>query len=127
MARVVRNAGVVIGGLPVGGSIVAGELVGFSMGKMVQALGTSGGVVAAVGVSMATYENGDVGAMAQIAEVAGFAGLNPGAALYLSLDTPGDVTAVTPSGSGNLKQQVGVAVTPDRALFVYLEPGATIL
>ena len=51
MAKVVEKAGLVITGVPVGGDVSAGDLVGWSSQTVVKASGASGSVVPAIGVA----------------------------------------------------------------------------
>ena len=89
MGKVVEKAGLVITGLPVGGDVSAGDLVGWSSQTVVRATGASGSVVPAIGVAMASYRAGDRGAIALSAEVSGFSGLSYGQSQYLSTSSAG--------------------------------------
>lgn len=114
-------------GVPVGESVVAGDLVGFDTAehKLVRAYGGSGGPVPAVGVAAAAYQAGDEGAFHLVGEVSGLVGLTVGAVVYLSLTAAGGTQSGTPSGAGNLKQVVGRAVAADR-IMVRIEPATTL-
>lgn len=56
--------------------------------------------------------------------ITGLSGLTAGAKYYLSASTPGGITTTKPSGSGDIIQQVGVAVS---ATELYFEPQDAIL
>jgi len=122
----VATTGLTVSSVPYGESVVAGDLVGWSDGKLVRACGAAGAVVQAAGVAAASYKSGDKGAMHLMGEIAGFSGLTPGATQYLSISTPGGVQSATPSGSGNLKQIVGYAVAADRVAIVLRDAGTTL-
>mgnify|MGYP001406828442 CR=1 FL=1 len=56
--------------------------------------------------------------------ITGLTSLTPGAKYYLSATTPGGITTTKPSGSGDIIQQVGVAVSSTE---LYFEPQDAIL
>jgi hypothetical protein len=56
--------------------------------------------------------------------VSGLTGLTPGARYFLSATTPGGISTSTPSGSGDIVQQVGKAVSSTE---LYFEPQQSIL
>ncbi len=114
-------------GVPVGEGMVAGDLVGFDTTehKLVRAYGGSTGPVPAVGIAAASYGAGDEGAFHLGGEMAGLTGLTVGAVVYLSISAAGGTQTGVPSGSGNLKQEVGRAVAADRVM-VRIEPAATL-
>ena len=116
-------AGVTVSGVPFGENVKAGDLVGWSGGKLMRASGSAGNPIAAVGVAAASYKNGETGSMHLTGEVSGFAGLGVGDTQYLSLTTSGGVQAAAPSGTGNLKQAVGFAVAADRVAVVIRDGG----
>ncbi len=121
----VATAGLTVNGVPYGGSVKAGDLVGWSSGKLVRAYGAAG-AVPAVGVAGASYKNGDTGAMHLICEVSGFSGLLVGGVQYLSLSEEGGIQPEEPSGAGVLKQVVGYAVAPDRIAVVLQDAGVML-
>lgn len=55
-------------------------------------------------------------------EITGLTGLTPGARLFLSAATPGAPTATAPSGSGNVVQCIGVAVSTTSIMFQPVSP-----
>ncbi len=117
------TAGLTISGVPYGEDVRAGDLVGWSGGKLVRAIGSAGGPVSAVGIAAASYKSDEVGAMHRMGEVSGFAGLAAGDTQYLSLATPGGIQAAVPAGVGNLKQVVGYAVAADRVAVAIRDEG----
>jgi len=56
--------------------------------------------------------------------ITGLSGLTAGAKYYLSAATPGAITTTKPSGSGDIIQQIGVAVSTTE---LYFEPQDAIL
>ncbi|MGE5617668.1 MAG: hypothetical protein ACM3US_00245 [Sphingomonadaceae bacterium] len=124
MAKV-ATTGLTVSGVPFGEDVRAGDLVGWSNGRLVRAFGGAGSPIPAVGVAAAAYKDGDTGALHLMGEVSGFVDLVEGDVQYLSITTPGDVQSTPPSGMGNLKQVVGCAVGP-AAIVVRIEP-ATVL
>jgi hypothetical protein len=116
----------VITGLPVGGSMEAGELVGWSSQQIVRATGAAGAGVPAIGVALAAYKAGDLGAIALRAEVSGLSGLTRGQAHYLSVSAPGGTQTGAPSSAGQWKQKVGFPTAADRMVFVFQDDGVTV-
>lgn len=69
------------------------------------------------GFAPAAIANGATGAVrGSGGKITGLAGLTPGATYYLDTSA-GAITAVPPSGSGNLVQEIGVAVSATELLF----------
>ncbi len=127
MGKVVSApAGATVGGIPVGEAIKAGDLVGFSGGQMVRAIGAAGGVVVAVGIAAASYRAGDTGAMHLMGEISGFSALAIGDAQYLSLVDAGEIQSDLPAGAGNYRQLVGYAVAADRVAMTIPDHGAQL-
>ncbi len=117
MGKLVRG-GLTVPDVPYGDSVKAGDLVGWSAGKLVRASGNAGAPIEAAGIAAASYRSGDVGSMHLMGEVGGFAGLTPGETEYLSLTTPGGIQSTYPSGVGSVLQVVGFAVAADRVAVV---------
>jgi hypothetical protein len=126
VAKVVERADMVVGGLPVGGSTEAGDLVGWSGQQIVRASGAAGGSIPAIGVALAAYRAGDTGAIALRAEVSGLSGLTRGQTHYLSTSTAGSTQATAPSSAGMWKQKVGFPTAADRMLFHLQDEGASV-
>lgn len=125
MAKV-ATTDLTVSGVPFGEEVTAGDLVGWSNNQLMLASGAAGAAIAAAGVAAAAYKSGDRGAIHLLGEVSGFTGLTVGTTLYLSLDVPGSVQAMAPSGPGNLKQVVGYAVAPDRIVFMPQDRGTVL-
>jgi len=119
-------AGPTVSDVPYGEDVRAGDLVGWSGGKLVRACGSAGNPISAVGIAAASYKDGETGAMHLAGEVSGFAGLAVGSVQYLSLTTPGSVQATLPTGTGNLRQAVGFAVAVDRVAVVIRDGGTYV-
>lgn len=68
------------------------------------------------GYAQAAIGNGSSGAVQGPGKISGLSGLTPGATYYLDT-TGGAITTSPPSGSGNLVQEVGVAVSATEMLF----------
>ncbi len=109
-----------------GESVAAGDLVGWSDGKLVLACGAVGTNVAAIGFvpnkppksTGYVYEDGDIGDVVILGEIPkSWSGLSPGAVVYLSLTVPGNIQQAEPTGAGNLSQIVGYAASSDRVIF----------
>ena len=100
----------VIDGLEVAaGSVVkAGDLVGFSAGKLVPAVGASGFYTPARGVALTSGRAGEKVAMALRGEVAGLSGLpQRGGAVYVSENVGGGISGSEPASGGSWSQRVG--------------------
>lgn len=126
MAKTIGSAGLTIGGVTYGESVRAGDLVGWSSGKLVLASGAAGFVVPAVGVAAAAYDDGETGAFHQLAEVSGYSGLTVGADQYLSVSEGGAIQGTAPNGVGEHKQVVGYAVAADRLAVVLQDAGVLV-
>jgi hypothetical protein len=126
MPRVVEKVGLVVTGLPVGGSMEAGDLVGWSSGQVVRAIGASGSPVTAIGVALAAYRTGELAAVAIQAEVSGFSAITRGQRQYLSVSAAGERQASAPSGTGQWKQTVGWGTGPDRIAFTFQDEGVSV-
>lgn len=122
MSKVV-TAGLTVAGVPYGEDVRAGDLVGWSGGRLVRACGSAGNPVPAVGIAAASYKADESGAMHLVGEISGLSGLTVGGMQYLSLSTPGSIQGSVPSGTGNLKQAVGYAVAGDRVAVVIRDQG----
>ncbi len=109
MARTVR-ATMVIEGLEVGagGVVKAGDLVGFSGGKLIPAVGTAVLYTPARGVALTSGEGGELVAMALRGEVSGLSGLpTRGGSVYLSEDAAGGISGSPAGSAGGWAQRVG--------------------
>lgn len=122
----VASTGLTVSGVTFGEAVTAGDLVGWSGGQVVPALGMAGSVVPAVGVAAASYRAGEKGAYHLRCELSGLTGLAAGATQYLSVSTPGAMQSGVPSGAGNFKQAVGYAVAADRMVCVFQDAGVTL-
>ena len=122
MAKV-ATTGLTISGVPYGEDVKAGDLVGWSLGKLMLACGAAVNPIPAVGVAAAAYRSGEVGAVHLGGEVSGFTNLGVGDTQYLSLTNPGTIQATPPSGSGNLMQVVGYGVSLTRLAVVIRDWG----
>ena len=71
------------------------------------------------GFILAAVASGQNGSVYTDGAITGLSGLTPGARMYLSASTPGQLTDIPPSGYGNVVQFVGVAVS---ATVVNFEP-----
>ncbi|HEX2922695.1 MAG TPA: hypothetical protein VHS28_01555 [Chloroflexota bacterium] len=120
------TTGLTIANVPFGDTVKAGDLVGWSNGKLVRACGVSSGPIPTIGVAAASYQSDELGAVHLAGEVSGFTDLVAGDTQYLSLSTPGDIQSIPPSGAGSLMQVVGYAVASDR-LIVAIRDGGSYL
>lgn len=69
------------------------------------------------GFVLAAFTSGQSAAVYLDGSNTGVTGLTPGARYYLSAVAPGQATATAPSGSGNVVQFLGVAVSASRLSF----------
>jgi hypothetical protein len=128
MARTVR-ATMMVEGLVVasGYTVKAGQLVGFSGGEVVPALGVAGSVVPARGVALTSGKGGQAIAMGLRGEVSGVgAPAAAGADAYVSEINEGEVQAAAPTGAGSWQQSVGWApvASGDRVALTFQDEGA---
>ena len=134
MAKTVR-ATMVIEGLEVaaGATVRAGELVGFSGGKLVPAIGASGLFTPARGVALTSGQAGEKVAMALRGEVSGLSGLPArGGAVYLDEVSAGRISGTVASSGGAWAQGVGwsgdgeAAGSGTRAVLTFQDEGTVV-
>jgi hypothetical protein len=104
-------------------ALTAGQLVNVYNSSGIACRPADASVVGkeANGFVLASVSMGGTATVLLSGQVTGLTGLTPGAQ-FLSAATPGASTATAPTGSGNVVQLVGTALTSSILLFEYSEP-----